>query len=1131
MYPAVRDLLVHSLGHSPERVIVDANQPGTRDAPDLVLRSDIGILDAKGRPMRVDWAVFEVKDERGAFRGPQGREAVFNEKAKYAKIGTEWFVMIDPDILVARPVAMASRLEFDPGRDVVVEWDGLTEAKFKDDLRFLLADNAGASESLRLFRAGDESRIAVVKLQWDGDHEKLTGAQRARLKSAPRDFLTAVRACTSMLQNASRRLLESLHPEINSINGRMEKFEKEWGGARLTFHPLGLRGAKIEGAEAKKRHGAEVKKMRAEWRRKAHLVKLARRGLPAFRERAGGKTKDEQFAIETANLILARILMLRFLEDHDFFDGRKYVCNGGVAALQEAMKHYDKGYTLPLRLAYEKGGEMYSPAFDETDLDWVFGTEDLGLSRAIELTMMYLSRFDFRTVRGDILNGVYDRFLDPDQRKKMGEYYTPPSIARHIIDRLGIASGDSVLDPACGSGTFLLETFERVAGESAQRGAATFGEVCRALEKINGNDLNPFSAVVAQIQMLWHLMPMKERLKRDGFPDIRVSERHNAALSSVLTEDSASLFSEMDAPIHDFVVGNPPYVRPERRDDSMGPDESAYYQEIGGAGKNLYDLFIYKALQGWCRSSANGGRAGRLGIVAPLSFCDSGNSAPLRRLFRPDGKFRLLEIVDMEAIASSVFDATVNPVILLAERRPASSGDSIIVRVAGADCVKDRALRKFDLNAAAEGSFAIGDIFTEDGRILTKLTPRRKKILDKIAACRRFADIARPYWVGLRGQEIEKALASPPPDMNGHRLTRDGLRWEERRMLTDGAVLGGNARSALGREKRGDFYQGRNIRVAKVEGEPGKSGIAVNSVRNLSLWRYPEILPKRGFAFLQICPGVTAAPFNPHERMFLSTATLMFPREELSDFPFDIALLSRVYQYHHALALRSGVVSQYWSHLYARNLGMLPWTDNLRPLAARLEGLRSPFMRACEELRDRGKALSRALDKSGCVDLRAACGGTVAMDWPQSLLDGEKVAVSASGPAAAKKMGPGFVVPLNEDARVVFSDSDVARRFAAALTVHDGAEMTHRKFLGMTIPSDGAATRAFLRAVRAHDRQGASKALVKLFDAIDEMVGGAFGLTRADLRFIRREMRGDDFLKNIGPNLPHIGRTKRETVA
>ena len=118
--------------------------------------------------------------------------------------------------------------------------------------------------------------------------------------------------------------------------------------------------------------------------------------------------------------------------------------------------------------------------------NWVLGSHNLQASRTIELAMMYLSRFDFSTVSGDILTGIYDRFLDKNQRKKMGEFYTPPSVARYIVGRLGVGCGHSVFDPACGSGTFLLEAFNRMThgdmvkgrGDYAQA-AGGFGEYWR----------------------------------------------------------------------------------------------------------------------------------------------------------------------------------------------------------------------------------------------------------------------------------------------------------------------------------------------------------------------------------------------------------------------------------------------------------------------------------------------------------------------------------------------------------------------------------------------------------------------------------------------------------------------------
>ena len=113
------------------------------------------------------------------------------------------------------------------------------------------------------------------------------------------------------------------------------------------------------------------------WSRTPAAARLTLDALPRFAERTGLKLPDDIdkierfFANETANLILARILLIRFLEDHGFFDvegpdgtqRRRYLCNGGVAAFQGMHEYFDHGYTRLLEEAYRTGGHFYSCGF------------------------------------------------------------------------------------------------------------------------------------------------------------------------------------------------------------------------------------------------------------------------------------------------------------------------------------------------------------------------------------------------------------------------------------------------------------------------------------------------------------------------------------------------------------------------------------------------------------------------------------------------------------------------------------------------------------------------------------------------------------------------------------------------
>jgi hypothetical protein len=393
-------------------------------------------------------------------------------------------------------------------------------------------------------------------------------------------------------------------------------------------------------------YGGDVTRLNRKLKKAGSIARLALNGLPQFRARANArddKQAMEMFATETANLILARILLIRFFEDHGFFGKNRFLCNGGVEAFQNLREKFTFGYTRLLRMAYEKAQALYAAAFDETELDWVFSINDPNLSNAIEWAMYQLSRYDFTTVKGDILTGVYDRFLDREQRKKFGEYYTPPSIARYIVDRLELKPTDRFMDPACGSGTFLIERYQQMVGEDADQGLATYAEVLAALDRIAGNDLNTFSAVLAQIQILWHVLSFKDDLMAAAeFPDIVISDMANSILQPRVETIQHHRFLELDRPDYGGIGGNPPYVRPERSGE-IDAATRAYFESQHdhwpgvSAEANLYALFIYRALDGWCRPPNKWGEdAGKLGFVVPLALCGTRENSELRRLWAMD---------------------------------------------------------------------------------------------------------------------------------------------------------------------------------------------------------------------------------------------------------------------------------------------------------------------------------------------------------------------------------------------------------------------------------------------------------------------------------------------------------------
>lgn len=1186
MYPRLAELFMHFLGYSRQHVLSDT--AGDAGRPDLTCRAPSGLETANGKPHLIDWIVVEAKDQRTDLSSEDKREALFAEKSKYVTPDTAWFVMVNPLTFIARPVMNGIE---DIQNDIEFSFLGHNEADFLHKFSGLHADKAGVPDRLRRFREGDTSLIATEKLIVP---EGATKRTRNKVQVARRNFYSALRDTTKTLQDATLQTLRTIHPEVQAVARAVADFEKEYGAFEFDSYGLTIKAhPRLE----QRSYGSDVARLNRKLRKAGSIARLAIVGWPSFVSRVAIKEKtpektlakeQEMFATETANLVLARILLIRFFEDHKFFGEKRYLCNGGVAAFQQLREVFEAGYTRLLKMAYEKAQGLYAAAFDETELDWVFDAHDARLSAAVEWAMYQLSRYDFTTVKGDILTGVYDRFLDRDQRKKFGEYYTPPSIARYIIDRLDLKPDDRFLDPACGSGTFLIERFQQAAGEDADRGLASWAEVQAAVENVMGNDLNTFSAVLAQIQLLWHILGFRDELLASGdFPDIAVSDKASSIVSADAAEGAQGRWSELDRLSYGGVGGNPPYVRPERGSELSAATRHYFEQsrEFVGGGKswpgisaqaNLYALFIYRALGDWCRQPNRWGEGGgRMGFVVPLALCGTKENAQLRRLFGPGGRWTITEIVDLEVIWRHVFDADVLPMILIAEARPPRlplapelldgttplpsdavlrlqvrsarlqawidsrldraapqrqaawkelsernrlrwQADQVTVRLADKNIIDFHEGGKrptFRIEDSETATVDYSDLFTPDGRIVTRLTPQRQTIIRKLLANRPIEDAAQQYWYKQRGAG-RGAVSLEAPGQNADQ-------WELREMVGAGLAWRGKRADAPANEGI-DVYKGENILAGELFGNPEHRNADISKADDLGMFKLGSILPQRVFAIAQIerCPNVVA--FDPTKAAFTNTATLFVPRQDLQQVPFDILLVSRVYRYFFALTGRMSYLNLMRSHIYSGNFRLLPWNEELAFIAQPLEALREPFTAACANaFQTEAKLFAElaALPLKPFRDVVRAADGKI--DWSESFRRAAEKIELSDMPTCIKG-DEGWRIQLSAYMHdwLIVSDEDAARGLFAAIRARAGELVDRDTLLALPVPADAATQSVYDEVVaryRTADHQAAIEAQV---DQIDALVGPALGLDADDLAAIRADMLTDPFLKNIVPRWP-----------
>ena len=111
-------------------------------------------------------------------------------------------------------------------------------------------------------------------------------------------------------------------------------------------------------------------------------------------------------------------------------------------------------------------------------------------------------------VSRDLLKKLYQQLFPKSVRHDLGEYYTPDWLAEHVLNELAYVGDPDkrLLDPACGSGTFLVMAIRRIRAwfeENRERCSFDEGELCgKILANVVGFDLNPIAVMAARTNYL-----------------------------------------------------------------------------------------------------------------------------------------------------------------------------------------------------------------------------------------------------------------------------------------------------------------------------------------------------------------------------------------------------------------------------------------------------------------------------------------------------------------------------------------------------------------------------------------------------------------------------------------------------
>jgi len=397
---------------------------------------------------------------------------------------------------------------------------------------------------------------------------------------------------------------------------------------------------------------------------------------------------------EAVQRILDRLLFIRTLEDKQL-----------EAPVLQALIREDKHKKVNKKLndLFREIDDIYNSKLFRPHLceELVLDDDILekiirGLFKTADNTVHY----DFGAIDADVLGNMYEQYLGhilkktakrakltsgKAHRKEQGIYYTPTYVVDYIVkNTVGELAKDKkfdlknikILDPACGSGSFLMKAFDYLVtldkkknGEVDQTkldlsgASATYGRKVKILKNnIFGVDLDPKAVEIAQLNLLLKAAEKKHRL-----PTLQEKIKVGNSLfdeekyAKKKAFDWESEFKEIIAQGgFDVVIGNPPYVdikgMPPKQVDGLFEKYKSAENRI-----NLYSIFVERAIQ----LLKNGGY---FGFIIPNSILFNSSYTKMRRLLLD--KVDLVKIVRMP---DNVFEeAKVETIILIFRKKDSS---------------------------------------------------------------------------------------------------------------------------------------------------------------------------------------------------------------------------------------------------------------------------------------------------------------------------------------------------------------------------------------------------------------------------------------------------------------------------
>ncbi|MGC2201033.1 MAG: N-6 DNA methylase [Stellaceae bacterium] len=201
----------------------------------------------------------------------------------------------------------------------------------------------------------------------------------------------------------------------------------------------------------------------------------------------------------------------------------------------------------------------YEPLFYPNDADAWAGELVFAHTQAPEAwrgALRGLAGYDFSHISSDLVGRIFQRLIGPEERHRWGQHFTGDDVV-DFINAFCVRRADAaILDPACGSGSFLVRAYYR------KRSLDQYRPHVELLSGLYGSDIAAYPAHLATLNLAAREINDERnypRIARRDFFDVIPGDAF-----CKLPDTTGNGTLEIVLPPLDAVVGNPPYVRQEK---------------------------------------------------------------------------------------------------------------------------------------------------------------------------------------------------------------------------------------------------------------------------------------------------------------------------------------------------------------------------------------------------------------------------------------------------------------------------------------------------------------------------------------------------------------------------------------